>query len=191
MCHFWIPCRRHVAIGCCCCDPCFWTTVQRFSYIYEYSPIPELQKTCTKPFKIFLVAHCAKARLQITFGSGNCKKLCPIEVRMDDRAADFATLFSLGCRPGELSFAKIAESQKNQNNCKKWSENWPWGNGTNQLGDPVCGRICGLAAPSDQIYIFAAPWCKKGSLWTLGNQNERLVRKKMCALIPSERGAFL
>jgi hypothetical protein len=64
MCNCGIPCRRHVAIGCCCCDPCFWTTVHRFSYIYEYSPTPELQKTCTKP-------------IQNSFGSPLCKSTAP------------------------------------------------------------------------------------------------------------------
>ena len=48
----------------------------------------------------------------------------------------------------ELNFHKIAEFRKIRKSNKKWSENRPPGRDNNRLGDPICLRVGGLAAPA-------------------------------------------
>ena len=49
----------------------------------------------------------------------------------------------------ELNFHKIAEFRKIRKSKKKWSEKRPPGRDKNRLGDPICLRVGGLAAPAD------------------------------------------
>ena len=50
----------------------------------------KVKNNCKKTLKTFLAAHCEKARPEITPGTENYENPTPIEVQMDDLAADTA-----------------------------------------------------------------------------------------------------
>ena len=87
----------------------------------------------------------------------------------------------------ELNFHKIAEFRKIQKSNKKWSENRHPGRGENRLGDTICLRVGGLAAPAGTNVCLCGSMMQKRSKAGLPKTNKLLqdMRKHRKACLES------